>query len=243
MFKFIKNISIKSASRVDLVEIYGIRHILKTYHGVQKEIRILEMCNHPNIVRYLDILHPDPECTILVFPQETISLTNLITNYIYDQWGIIRQIVEGLQYLHLNQILHLDLKSDNIMYTGGKVKIIDMGSSEIGEKVTVNIPKCTVTHRPPEGYYHGNPYVVDKYFDIWSLGIIIYEVLRGVPMYLAEIFPPYHIGTTDSVYERMVRSVKFRERVKEELSEELHGCLELEPGERLDIKQIFEALS
>jgi|SRR5579872_2981806 len=243
MFKFIKNISIKSVSRVDLVEIYGIRHVLKTYNGTQKEIQILKICNHPNIIRYLDILHVDPECTILVFPLEMISLTNLITNYMYDQWGVIKQIVEGLHYLHSNRILHLDLKSDNIMYTGGHVKIIDMGSSEIGEKVKVNVPKCTLTHRPPEGYYHGNSYVVDKYFDMWSLGIIIFEVLGGVPMYLAEIFPAYRIGMADAVYERMVRSIEFRERVKEELPEELKRCLELEPMSRLDIRQIFEFLS
>ena len=240
MFKFIKNISTKNASRVDLVSIYGINHVTKTYdanyESTQKEIHILSLCKHPNIIKYSDSLNPDSEHIMLVFPVETRSLTDLICNYMFDKWDIIRQLMEGLCYLHYHGVLHLDFKSDNIMYTGGQIKIIDMGSSEIitpgEETVKVSLPKCTLTHRPPEGYYHGVPYMVGKHFDMWSLGIIVYEILTEKPMHLCEIFPPYNPSVPDTVFEEAIRSDSFRNTIRKVLPVELKDCVCLAPTDR-----------
>jgi len=248
MFKFIKNISTKTASRVDLVSVFGVKHILKTYDTTYsvalKEIRILKMCNHPNVIKYTEILEPEPKCTIFIFALETRSLTDLIGNYYYDKWDIIRQIVEGLNYLHSNQILHLDFKTDNIMYTGGQIKIIDMGSSEImvGESIEINCPKCTVTHRPPEGYYHGVPIAINKHFDIWSLGIVIYEVLNDIPMYLCEFFPPYSSGILDSVFEDAIRSDDFCRKILEGIPFELYPCININSLNRFNIETVKSIL-
>lgn len=248
MFKFIKNISTKNASRVDLVSVYGNRHIMKTYDttcsSTRQEIQILKMCNHPNIIKYIEILEPEPNCIVLVFELERISLTDLIGNYYYDKWDVIRQLVEGLNYLHSNGIIHLDFKTDNIMYTGGQVKIIDMGSSEIitGESIEINAPKCTITHRPPEGYYHGVPIVINKYFDIWSLGIVIYEVLNDIPMYLCDFFPPYSHGISSDIFEDTIRSENFRRNILEGLPSELHACVNINSLDRFNIETVRSLL-
>ena len=95
---------------------------------------------------------------------------------------IIEQIAKGLQAFHRMEMLHQDLKPENIMFAdNGKVKIIDFGSvkiagiSEIAPLVDDNL-LGTLNYTAPE-YYLGQASSIKS--DLFSLGVIAYELLNG----------------------------------------------------------------
>ncbi|CAD8103039.1 unnamed protein product [Paramecium sonneborni] len=95
---------------------------------------------------------------------------------------IMKQILEGVNYLHDRSIIHRDLKPENIMLTGANVKIADFGlsfrfSSTEGNFHKLLNKKCgTIIYMAPEQF-------TEKYYskqvDAWSCGIILYMLLNG----------------------------------------------------------------
>jgi serine/threonine protein kinase len=97
--------------------------------------------------------------------------------------AIIEQIANGLRAMHKLEMIHQDLKPDNIMIDRhGMVKIIDLGSTKIAGIQEINSPVesatllGTVNYTAPE-YVRGLP--VTNRSDIFSLGVITYEMLTG----------------------------------------------------------------
>lgn len=94
----------------------------------------------------------------------------------------LQQIAEGLRAFHRMEMLHLDLKPDNVMIDrGGLLKIIDLGSvrvagtAEIATRLDAHVPQGTADYMAPE-VLQG---VYTKQADIYSLGVIAYELLTG----------------------------------------------------------------
>ncbi len=110
---------------------------------------------------------------------------------IHDAISIFKQIADGCAYAHARNIIHRDLKPSNIVLTnkegqGYSVKIIDFGIAKIITENTIAGTKLTKT-----GDIFGSPLymspeqcmgrTVDQRSDIYSLGILMYEVLTGKP--------------------------------------------------------------
>ena len=95
--------------------------------------------------------------------------------------GIAIKIAEGLRAAHEKGIVHRDIKSANIMVTNdGKLKIMDFGLAKFGEGLQhtkVQSTSGTAPYMSPEQII-GNE--VDKQSDIWSLGVVLYEMLTGL---------------------------------------------------------------
>lgn len=97
--------------------------------------------------------------------------------------GIVGQIAKGLRAFHRKDIIHQDLKPENIMIDGhGLVKIIDFGSSRAASQAEAGSPiealglVGTIDYTAPE-YHQGEP--GSNRSDIYSLGVIAYEMLTG----------------------------------------------------------------
>jgi serine/threonine protein kinase/Tfp pilus assembly protein PilF len=90
------------------------------------------------------------------------------------------QIAEGLQTAHSKDVIHRDIKASNIMITNkNKVKIMDFGLAKYrgrGEITKVGTTIGTVAYMSPE-QAHGDE--VDQRADIWSFGVVLYEMLCG----------------------------------------------------------------
>ena len=94
--------------------------------------------------------------------------------------SIVEQIVQGLRAMHRKDILHLDLKPANVMIDAqGQVKLIDFGSSlaaSTAEDSQSNFLAGTADYAAPEHLLETKP---SSLSDIFSLGVITYEMLTG----------------------------------------------------------------
>jgi len=150
------------------------------------EAKAASALNHTNITTIYEIDEAGGECFISMEYVEGKSLKELIKNKQTRKWDIPKiatlgvQMVEGLSKAHQKGIIHRDIKSDNIMLTNeGMVKIMDFGLAKLKgvSKVTkAGTTLGTVSYMSPE-QTRGED--VDHRADIWSLGVILYEMITG----------------------------------------------------------------
>jgi serine/threonine-protein kinase len=165
-----------------------------------REARALARLSHPNIVAVHDFGHSDG---LYYFIMEFVDGTNLRQAIAAkalrpaEALAIVPQICDALQYAHDEGIVHRDIKPENILLDRkGRVKIADFGLSKLlGE----DRPEATLTgthqvmgtlrYMAPE-QMKGTK-AVDHRADIYSLGVVFYELLTGdVPM--GRFDPPSH---------------------------------------------------
>jgi len=151
------------------------------------EAEIISMTNHPNIIKMFG--HGEWEGGLYIAMEyvEGISLRKYILQTplsLKRALGIIIDIAYALCHLHTHGVIHRDLKPENILVTEcGAIKVIDFGIAQLlTEKMTPNAPPKqkligTPIYISPE--QKENPETVSYPSDIYSLGIISYELILG----------------------------------------------------------------
>ena len=163
----------------------------ENYEDILKEIYFLVLLKNKNLFVDLDDILLSNEIIYLIFKKNNTSLSQLIkykiTNYLNNKelvkW-IIYQITKGLEFLHYNNIIHNDIKPDNILVNGrGKIFICDFGSATYKNEKSYEF---TAQYAPPEFLNYlikkekqknNIDYNRDDKSDMWSLGVIIVELL------------------------------------------------------------------
>lgn len=149
-----------------------------------KETRIIEMANHPNIIRLF--AHGKWEGGLYIAMEfvRGISLRKLILQNILSfkrSLEIVLEIAYALSHLHSHGIVHRDLKPDNILLSEeGGVKVIDFGIARLVREDTKALNRKvmgTPSYMSPE--QRENPLEVSYPSDIYSLAIIAYELCLG----------------------------------------------------------------
>ena len=149
--------------------------------------------SHPRIVSHYDTIEMDENSfwTVLELCSGPDLSEYLKTNGCLAEKEaklIITQILSGLKYLndHNRKIIHYDLKPQNILFHNGEIKISDFGLCKIVEDSNERVELTsqgvgTYWYQPPEWFEMGpNPPLICSKVDIWSLGVIYYEMLYGV---------------------------------------------------------------
>lgn len=172
------------------VKIYGKLHFLKKLkpehednilfrEALRKEFEIGFRLEHPNIVRYVSF-HDDEILMEYVDGEELLAFLKNHPTYFEDAEHFdkfVGQLLSALQYLHDNQVLHLDLKPENIMLTriGCDVKVVDLGCCY--SDTFVDSTGYTTQYAAPEQLAGRK---VDVRTDIYAVGKIL-ELLPHHP--------------------------------------------------------------
>ncbi|QRV86100.1 mitogen activated protein kinase kinase kinase [Ceratobasidium sp. AG-Ba] len=156
--------------------------------ALEREIELLKQLQHENIVQYLDSSIDTHHLNIFLEYVPGGSVATLLRNYgafeeaLVRNW--VRQILQGLNYLHEREIIHRDIKGGNILVDNkGGIKISDFG---ISKKVEDNLLGGARMHRPSlqGSVFWMAPEVVKQTSytfkaDIWSVGCLVVEMLTG----------------------------------------------------------------
>ncbi|XP_053705824.1 myosin light chain kinase family member 4-like [Synchiropus splendidus] len=159
---------------------------------VRNEIQVMNQLDHSNLIQLYAAFESRHDIILVMEYVEGGELFDRIIDENYnltelDTVLFIRQICEGLQYMHKMYILHLDLKPENILCVSratNKIKIIDFGLArryKPREKLRVNFG--TPEFLAPEVI---NYEFVSFPTDMWSLGVIAYMLLSGLSPFLGD---------------------------------------------------------
>jgi len=157
-----------------------------------REYNIHKSLVHPRVVRLYDVFEIDENsfCTVLEYCKGGDLDTYLKTHRRLAEREakmIILQIFSGLKYLNSRErpIIHYDLKPGNILFDElGGIKITDFGLSKIMEKDTDAMELTsqgagTYWYLPPECFETGATPQISPKVDVWSAGVIFYQMLYG----------------------------------------------------------------
>lgn len=153
-----------------------------------REARLLARLNHPNIVGVFDF---GSSASLFYLVMEYVDGVNLREAMRAGRFsptaalGLVPQICDALQYAHGEGILHRDIKPENILLDAkGRIKIADFGIAKLVQG-SAELPPLTVSgqavgtpnYMAPEQLEKPNE--VDQRADIYSLGVVFYEMLTG----------------------------------------------------------------
>ena len=154
--------------------------------SARREIEIMKICQHPNIIHYIDSYENENNIYIFMEYCEGGTFFDFLKkrNFILKEdlaVNIIYKICKAIDYFHSYGITHRDLKPENILMTSEhnntQIKILDFGLGKIiGPNEKCSEPYGTIIYCAPE-IIQDFPY--SKNVDSWSLGVITYIVLYG----------------------------------------------------------------
>jgi eukaryotic-like serine/threonine-protein kinase len=149
-----------------------------------QEARAASALDHPNICTIYEISEtPDGDLVIVMPAYDGSTLSKRIENGPMkkdEALDIAVQVAEGLHAAHEKGIIHRDLKSGNILVTGkGQVKIIDFGLARRDGATQLTKTGTTVGTVPYMSPEQTRGEKLDTRSDIWSLGILIYQMISG----------------------------------------------------------------
>jgi len=154
--------------------------LLKRFY---REAQATGMLQHPNIVIIYDLGDQDGNPYIVMEYLEGDPMDKLIANKrevsLVEKLNWIIQCCNGLNYAHQRGIVHRDIKPANIIILrDGSIKILDFGIARMGDKSMTRTGQVvgTITYMSPEQI---NAQVVDGRSDIFSTGVMLYELLTG----------------------------------------------------------------
>jgi tRNA A-37 threonylcarbamoyl transferase component Bud32 len=191
---------------------------------------------HPGIVSIYDTCSDAGVEAIVMELVEGRTLRDRMTDGSpIEPWqaaGLCAQVAEALDAAHRTGLVHRDVKPANLLLCGdGRVKVADFGIAKAAEDADLTQPGAmvgTAKYLAPE-QVRGDP--VDARTDIYSLGIVLYELLCGRPPFAADTDAATALAriTTDPLRPRQVRS-----GVPKALEDITLKAMAREPGQRYD---------
>jgi len=207
------------------------------FKRVVREIQVLKLLNHPNIVKLLEVIDT---------PRHIYLVTEFVDNgelfkYVVEKKRLdereackfLHQIVAGLYYCHKRHVAHRDMKLENVLLDSSmNIKIIDFGLSNIlstdGAKLKT---ACgSPSYAAPEvlqGKRYSGPYV-----DIWAVGIIMFAMLCG--------HLPFDDGNVERLYKKIISGVfTIPSHVSKDAADLLKHILVVDPERRYSLDDIM----
>ena len=172
----------------------------KLRSNMYEEVEILTSLSHPNIVNCINSFEIEGQIIIVMEYCPNLDLAYYSKNNKMDEKKIkliMKQVLNGIKYLRLHNIFHRDLKPANILLDEYEnVKISDFGFAKVISDNDLSKTLCgSPIYMAPEIMQH-KPY--NNKTDIWSIGIIIFQLVFGTTPYPKAINHLQLIYLTDS---------------------------------------------
>ncbi len=172
----------KKHNRIVAIKFFSKRSPTPDSPSIHSEAQIIRGLDHPNILKIYEIGevgNSDYFC-MQYFPSGSLDELMLIKNILVkDALQITAQIVAALEYIHSQGIVHRDLKPRNVMVDAqSRVYLTDFGIARSLSETTMvyHTGQGTFRYSPPEQHTEG---IISQASDIYSLGLIIFELLTG----------------------------------------------------------------
>jgi Tol biopolymer transport system component len=208
----------------------------------QREAEVLASLNHPNIAAIHDLEETNGTRYLVLELVEGETLADRIERGqipLEEALDIAKQIAEALEAAHERGIIHRDLKPANVKLTPeGQVKVLDFGLAKAMERAPTNAMASnsptllsgtmggmligTAAYMSPE-QAAGKP--VDRRADIWSFGVVLWEMLAGEQLFKGE--------TVSHILASVLKDEPDLSQVPLKARRLLQRCLEKDPRKRL----------
>jgi len=250
-------------SKLYATKVYDRERIENTeaFKYLTNEINIMHNLNHPNIVKFIQVKKTKKHYYIVMEYCNGGELEKALEKY-QLKYGkpfseeivqhLMRQIISAFKYMHANQIMHRDIKLENILVNfesekdkndlnmlKATVKIIDFGfACKIGKNALtyttignpMNMSPLILKKLTSHGKVRQLGY--DMKADIWSLGAICYQMLIGKAAFDAD--------DIDELVEKIEKGIyKVPTNLSKEVVSFLNGMLQYEPQARLTAEQLY----
>ncbi|SCV02992.1 LANO_0G01486g1_1 [Lachancea nothofagi CBS 11611] len=152
-------------------------------YGIEREIIIMKLLNHPNVLRLYDVWETNSSLYMVLEYVEKGELFNLLVERgpLPENEAIrfFRQIIIGISYCHALGIVHRDLKPENLLLDHKfNIKIADFGMAALESKDKLLETSCGSPHYAAPEIVSGLPYHGFE-SDVWSCGVILFALLTG----------------------------------------------------------------
>ncbi|XP_074834642.1 serine/threonine-protein kinase STK11 isoform X1 [Carettochelys insculpta] len=219
-----------------------LRRIPNGEANVKKEIQLLRRLRHKNVIQLVDVLYNEEKQKMYMVMEYCVcGMQEMLDSVpekrfpVFQAHGYFCQLIDGLEYLHSQGIVHKDIKPGNLLLTtNGTLKISDLGVAEalhpFAEDDTCRTSQGSPAFQPPE-IANGLDTFSGFKVDIWSAGVTLYNITTG-------LYP----FEGDNIYKLFENIGKGDYTIPEDcgppLSDLLRGMLEYDPAKRFSIQQI-----
>lgn len=201
-----------------------------------QEARALAQVDHPGVIQVYEVGPPQQGYLVMELVKGQL-LSDLIDCELpiaqVAGWGV--EMLEALHAVHARGIVHHDVKPGNLMVTdAGHIKLMDFGFA--GQRASGGQAYGTPLYASPE---HFDPSIgpLSVRSDIYSAGVVLYELLTGSLPFSANTFEDLAIAVTGP--EEPPPPHELRSEIPEELSEVVLRALQRDPMERYGSAQLF----
>lgn len=182
---------VRLLKRTDKTEICVYRHkelgrqiVKRTLYGSAEVYSVLRTLSHPNIANVYDVVCDGTKITVLEEYVDGQTVADYLQTGLYSPSGVrkvISSLCDALDLLHSHQIIHKDIKPENVMIdSGGNVKLIDFDAARIYKPFQSQDTQAigTMGYAAPEQYGINQ---TDERTDIYAIGVLMNVMLTGQP--------------------------------------------------------------
>jgi len=227
---------------------YAIKHmdkkklfsLLHSLSSIQKEIDIQSKIDHPNIVKLLFVKETNISYDLIMEYASDGSLFHYIRKFKglneNKTFSLFIQVVNAVNFLHQNDLIHRDIKPENIlMYENNVVRLCDFGWCVKLDGHQRGTFCGTTEYMSPELVNHEG---YGKEIDVWSLGVLLYEMIHG--------YSPFRPNKPKFNEKDVMDNIKnhnliFGRRVSDECKSLIYHLLDPNINKRYKVEDIYNS--
>ena len=227
---------------------YAIKHmdkkklfsLLHSLNSIQKEIDIQSKIDHPNIVKLLYVKETHISYDLVMEYASMGSLFHYIRKYKglneNKTFSLFIQVVNAVNFMHSNDLIHRDIKPENILiFENNIIRLCDFGWCVKLEGHQRGTFCGTTEYMSPELVNHQG---YGKEIDVWSLGILLYEMIHG--------YSPFRPNKPKFNEKDVMENIKnhnliFGKTVSDECQQLIYHLLDPDINKRYNVEDIYNS--